>query len=290
MEGTFIKQIGSKGNGPGEYRNIGNVVYDEKDNRIMITSTSYPGILVYNENGDYIETLLKQVHLSHWSLLNNETIALNIGNYMGDSKEKLAFILLSGDTLSTIPNFDLFNGSKAPLSLNNMAIFYPFKGNVYYNRMFNDTIYYLNKDRDLIPQYIFLSSKHKIERSIRADAMNFVNTTIDYILPWQIIETDKYLFVNMFRNKKGLKPYFYDKDKNKFISVTNSEDHDSDGFINDLDNGVVFYPQYKLQDKMVCMILSPTHILELKERSLLSNMFLEVNEDSNPIIAIVEII
>jgi hypothetical protein len=290
MDGKFIRQIGRKGNGPGEYGNIGNVVYDEKNNKIMITSTSTRGILVYDDKGDYIETLLNRMNLSHWALLNNEMIALNIGNYMGNSRKKLAVISLSGDTLSTAPNFDLFNGSRSPLSLNNMAVFYPFEDKVYYNRMFNDTIYYLDKNRELVPQYIFLSSRHKLESTIRADAMKFVETTVDYILPWQIIETKKYLFVNMLRNKRGLKPYFYDKDKNKFISVINAKNRNSDGFINDLDNGPVFYPNYKIRDKMLCMILSPAHIVGLKKQALLApDMFLGVKEDSNPVIAIVEL-
>jgi hypothetical protein len=290
MDGKFIKRVGSKGNGPGEYGNIGHVVYDERSNRIMITSTSTRGILVYDENGYHIETLLNQVNLSHWALLSNEAIALNIRNYMGDNREKLAVLSLSGDTLSTAPNFDLFNGSRSPLNLNNMAIFYPFEDKVYYNRMFNDTIYFLNKDYELIPRYVFLSSKHKVESTIRADAMKFVETTVDYILPWQIIETDKYLFVNMLRNKKGLKPYCYDKGRNKFVSVVSADNHDSNGFINDLDKGCVFYPQYKIEDKTLCMILRPAHIIELKKQSLLPDMFLEVSEDSNPVIAIVELI
>jgi hypothetical protein len=290
-DGKFIRQIGQKGNGPGEYGNIGIVIYDAKNSRIMITSSSTRGILVYDDNGNYIETLLNQVNLSHWAFLDDETIASNISNYMGNTREKLAFISLSGDTLSTAPNVDLFNGSRSPLSLNNTAIFYPFGDKVYYNRMFNDTIYQLNKNRELIPQYLFASSKHKLESSIRADAMKFVETAFDYILPWQIIETDRYLFVNMLRNKKGLKPYFYDKDRQKFVSLISAGNHSPDGFINDLDGGIAFYPQYKIQDKTLCMILSPTHIIELKEQSLLPDaLFPEVNEDSNPVIAIVELI
>jgi hypothetical protein len=290
MDGKFIRQIGHKGAGPGEYGTIGNVVCDERNNKIMITSASTPGIVVYDGEGNYIETLLNRVNLSHWALLNDETIALNIRNYRGDSKEKLAVISLSGDTLSTAPNFDLFNDRRSPLSLNNQAVFYPFEDRVHYNRMFNDTVYRLDKNGELIPRYIFLSSKHKLESIIRADAMKFVETTVDYILPWQIMETDKYLFVNMLRNRKGLKPYLYDKDKHKFSSVTTVDSRDSDGFVNDLDNGPVFYPHYKIRDKQLCMILSPAHILKLKEQSLLPDMFSEINEDSNPVIAIVELI
>jgi hypothetical protein len=73
-------------------------------------------------------------------------------------------------------------------------------------------------------------------------------------------------------------------------SVTNVDSRDSDGFVNDLDNGPVFYPHYKIRDKQLCMILSPAHILKLKEQSLLPDMFSEINEDSNPVIAIVELI
>jgi hypothetical protein len=290
-DGNFIRQIGHKGNGPGEHGNIGHVICDGKNNRIMITSPSIRGIRVYDDNGNHVETLLNQVNLSNWAFLNDETVVLNISNYTGNKREKLAFISLSGDTLSTVPNVDLFNESHSPFNLNNLAIFYPFEGEVYYNRMFNDTIYRLDKNCELIPQYLFSTSKHKLESSVRTDAMKFVKTTFDYILPWQIIETEKYLFVNMLRNQKGLKPYLYDKDRRKFVSVTNAGSRNPDGFINDLDGGITFYPQYKIQDKTLCMILSPAHIIELKEQSLLpDDSFPKVNEDSNPVIAIVELI
>lgn len=52
-DGRFYKEIGKRGNGRGEYKNIVDFAVDNKDNKVYILS-ELSTILVYNTEGDYI--------------------------------------------------------------------------------------------------------------------------------------------------------------------------------------------------------------------------------------------
>ncbi|MDR1645236.1 MAG: 6-bladed beta-propeller [Tannerellaceae bacterium] len=292
--GRFIKQVGRKGEGPAEHANIGTVFYDEKTKSILISSTySYAdGILVFDEKGNYKKTLLSNTRLPDWTILNDSIIVSNIPNYLGNSVTKAAFISLNGDTLSTVANDDHFRMNGSVLNLNNRAVFYTNSNNKYYMRNFNDTIYLISYMQKLIPKYVVSSSDHKASNELRADGNKFANTDFDYIIPWSIIETDRFLFVNMFRNKEGLVPYFYDKKNEEFFSIAKSIKSDLYGFTDDLTGNILsFFPQYQLSDNLVCAVLSPNTILELKKKfpDTINLDFCYLNEYSNPVLSIIKI-
>jgi hypothetical protein len=290
--GKFIKQIGNKGEGPGEHMNIGNVFYDDQSKQIFISSTySYAdGILVFDENGNYKKTILPNIRISDWTVLHDSIIVLNIPNYTGNSENKTAFISRNGDTLSTKANYDHFQMNGSPLSLNNRAVFYPYDNEKYYLRTFNDTIYRITGSCELVPEYVFSSSSHKVSDKLRADGGVFAGTDFDFIIPWSVIETDRFLFISMFRNKKGLIPYFYDKKNKEFFSM--STQSDLYGFADDLSGNLLsVYPQYILTDNLVCTLLSPNTILKLKEKNpdIINRDFCYLEEDSNPVLSVIEV-
>jgi hypothetical protein len=294
-DGKFIRQVGRKGEGPGEHATIGNVFYDDLTKNIFISSTySYAdGIIVFDEKGNYKKTLLSNTRLPDWTILYDSIIVSNIPNYLGDSMNKTAFISLNGDTLSTVANDDHFHMNGSVLSLNNKAIFYTYNSEKYYMRTFNDTIYLINHLHKLIPKYIISSSNHKVYNELRVDGRKFASTDFDFIIPWNIIETDRFLFINMYRNKKGLIPYFYDKKEKEFSSISQSVKSDLYGFTDNLSGNILsFFPQYKLGENLVCMALSPNTILELKEENpdVINLDFCHINEESNPILSIIEIL
>ena len=53
LKGKYIRQIGSKGQGPGEYPGLIDIAYDNNEDIIFITSTSNK-ILCYNTNGVFL--------------------------------------------------------------------------------------------------------------------------------------------------------------------------------------------------------------------------------------------
>ena len=52
-DGRFIRNIGAKGQGPGEYRTIWNIMIDEKQERIHLGGPSYDKIFTYDLDGKY---------------------------------------------------------------------------------------------------------------------------------------------------------------------------------------------------------------------------------------------
>ena len=60
-EGKFIRSIGSRGQGPGEFRSIQNVAFDEKNKRLFIVSFNPNKIICYHLDGKF----LKETRLDH---------------------------------------------------------------------------------------------------------------------------------------------------------------------------------------------------------------------------------
>lgn len=289
--GVFISQIGRSGRGPGEYSGITNMKYDKKTSTIYISHRAGKGVLKYDLEGNYIETIIPESFASFWTIYNGN-ILLNIANYRGDSPNMMTILKHQGDTIKTFQNNDQFvSEGGSVLSLNNRAIFYDFDNCVYYQRTFNDTLYVLKEDLQLIPSYIFQTSSYTIGSKTRADAVQYANSTEDFIFPWNIIETGKYLFVNMLRNGKGLWPFTLNKVTGEFYAVSKSDENR--GYGNDLDGGLSFFPDYKINDKQVCSILSAYQIIDFDEKNnnkLQSILGEIISDDSNPVLMIVTLI
>ena len=284
--GNFLFQVGRSGNGPKEYGRINHVEYDPVQKTIYISSAQRTGILTFGSQGTYLGSILPKHRLSDWHKKNDHFI-INVQNYHGNSRDMLIILAEQGDTLAKIPNYDFFTQEGNPLNLNDMAIIYHFDDNIYYNRMFNDTIYNVNDDNQLTPEYIFSSSSHKVDQSTRSNGAKFATTQTDYILPWNILETERYLFVEMFRNQRGLNPYLYDKTNRNFISLHNENDIVK-GFVNDLNDALPFFPQYVLDKDRLCAVLESYKIAQYKEAYPLNVSDLsEVAENDNPVLAII---
>lgn len=287
-KGAFIRQIGRKGRGPGEYSMINNMRYDKKTSLIYISHRSGKGILKYDINGNYIETIIPGNFASSWAIDNNNVL-LSVENYRGNNPYMMVVLNPQGDTLKTFKNNDKFAyEGGAVLSLNNQAIFYEFDNELSYCRAFNDTLYRVTLDSLLTPSYVFNTLSHSIDTKTRADASLYVNSQEDFIFPWTIVETSKYLFTNMLRNGKGLWPFTLNKENGEFYAVSKAEANR--GYTNDIDGCLSFFPDYAIDNNRVCSILSSYRIIEFDEKNtnkLQQLLGIKITEQSNPVLMIV---
>lgn len=104
--GKFLRNIGRKGEGPGEYRSVYDVVIDEKNNRIYLNDFGrYTGILVYNLDGDFLEKInipgitdRRKVRFT----VNDSIINAFIMTFEGDKNAVVTFTT-KGDSISSVP-------------------------------------------------------------------------------------------------------------------------------------------------------------------------------------------
>ena len=286
--GRFIKNIGRQGQGPGEYTSIRRVVVSSQTQHIYISHNGL-GILEYDTNGNYLQTILHESHLGAWAFM-GENIISDLPNYRGDNPYMFAVLNQSGDTIAKIPNNDFFKLSGRPLMFANEP-FYFYKGQMNYYRLFNDTVYNIQQETGkLLPIFRFQSTSHSVSKDLRSDAAKFATSDHDYIIPWSIIETENHLFINALRNQIGLINFLYDKQKKSFYQLASSAESQH-GISNDIDEGLPFFPDYKLNHHLVCMMIPAYDILEhIKYNPAFSNiLFSNLTEESNPVIVILHL-
>jgi len=116
-DGTFVRQIGSKGQGPGEYAVIDDINIDEKNDRIYILPFSADNILVYDLNGRIYPSIPLVERIFYGSTI----------KVFGDKREVLITKPISPNTnyFAWIQNFegDLIQGIKVTDYFKNVTSF-----------------------------------------------------------------------------------------------------------------------------------------------------------------------
>lgn len=74
--GTYIRDIGKTGKGPGEYQSIGNLFWDEKEKEIIVQSIQSNSLVFYSISGDHLKTFKMPFYLQFLNRLSN-------GSYLG---------------------------------------------------------------------------------------------------------------------------------------------------------------------------------------------------------------
>jgi hypothetical protein len=289
-QGGFIRKIGRQGNGPGEYTSIRRVVTDGETRHVYISQNG-PGILEYNIDGEYLQTLLPDNHMGAWTFMGDDIIS-DLPNFRGDNPYMLAALNRQGDTLSLAQNHDIFRLTGAPLMFTNDP-FSRYDTEINYFRLFNDTIYNIARDtRRLSPKFVFRSATHSVPLDLRQDGNAFVSSDFDYIIPWSTIETKSHLFISALRNGNGLINFIYDKQQATFSLLDNGSESDSvRGIENDIDGGLPIFPTYKLDEGVLCSVTPAYLIVEYMEDNpeFSPEIFSGLTDASNPVLTLLHI-
>lgn len=95
--GNFIRKIGQRGDGPGEYKDISDYVINTEKETISILSNLNIKIFEYDLQGKFIKDIaFSDFFPKHMNLLNNNYYALYTDN-SSDSFKDLAYVNLSGE-------------------------------------------------------------------------------------------------------------------------------------------------------------------------------------------------
>lgn len=310
-KGNFLRNIGVRGKGPGEYLGIREFSLDEKNYFIYIQANWTKQILKYSFGGKYLKTFF----------LNKDDIEIvwsrdsmfmcfsepSIGN------EKYVFKEINnlGDTIQGVKNYCLWNEKKISNSMyrfHGRNIFYRINNKLHFKGEFNDTVYTLDNNNKITPKFYVDLKSHHLPSELRLER-GYEPRGIPSEYYWDCLrETDRYIFIhyatftpNETETKLLDDGYImYDK-KNKdgsALLVNNGEY----GFINDLDGGMNFIPKYS-NDSLAFQIIETTelknymstnkfHEQDHKKSQLYENLKVRIsklNENDNPVIMVVKL-
>lgn len=283
LKGRFIKKIGNKGNGPGEFSTFDHIILTEDKKSIAIIDGNKSKIIFYDLNGNFINSkslpyrseIAEYLDKDHFVFSNTPGIydgSTNMNNTLLIS-DKSGKIINSHFPTTFTNNFNLVaHGDRLK----------KIKNNIYYNPNLSDTIFQISK-KDIKSKYVInveKLNKPGLENPDMATYIDFIKTKSSFNGAY--VEVDNFLFLGMFPN--GASPIIYDK-KNRSTIKTSK-----------LSENILFHfwgedeiiSSYK--DSILVTSINPEKILKIynqktdDEKHELQDLIQNLNEESNPVI------
>lgn len=250
-EGKFIRDIGKKGKGPGEYGTCMKMSIDEKGERVYV-HTGELGMMVFNFEGEHIKTFtypgIERYCFNAWA---RDTLLMSYFEpFMGNEPYVFVEHNEKGDTLQTIANHifweydaDYFNLS--PFEEQNFS--YHFENKLHMKGFYNDTVYSYNKSNKIVPKFFIDLGKHKLPSEFIYERK--WKRPLPENLYWTgVHETSKYILIpygyhynvnkpELEKEEKGC--VLYNKKTKEGVAI---EETKQGGFIDDITGGPDFRP------------------------------------------------
>lgn len=255
-DGEFIRKIGRRGKGPGEYRYGTNFTLDEINQRVYIRDQNK--ILVSDFDGKLIREITSNAG-SKISFNNNKLYLFGlIGNNEYANPQHYWTVL---DTLGNVL-YSKRNTTKGFLKSNSASgtrcnLRYKYNNKIYYWNQYNDTIFQL-KDTLYKAAYLFKEDVHRLTPENSAIEANLFGINQYYVINY-LIESQHYLFLK-FRQYGKSHFCIYDKQEEVFKNNTSNDKH----LRNDIDAGLPFSLEEVINFRDNEYLLSWIEAIELK--------------------------
>ena len=286
--GKFLRQISRLGQGPGEYIGLLPSFWDAKNEQVCVRGVNNQYIF-YNLDGtiSHYTSLIPGLFVEYKDLYVHYC-----PNMFGDQTMRIGFRDKTGVLIDSIPEYRSWKRTKTSWGTHEDRWLYVFNDGLYCKDLYCDTLYCI-KDFALHPRYVFntggLAVPYKIqeggqyERKMTLNGPSITDRYEQYMCILKIFEYNKYLY---FTVEYRLKTYYaiYDKTENMLKIMQNI-------FENDLDGGLPFWPQRMVSDNEMMCVFPADKLLELDVSKItdekLKNVLNSLEEDSNPVVAIV---
>jgi hypothetical protein len=292
--GKFLRKIGSKGRGPGEYIYGLDFTVDKKTETVYINDLTE--IKTYNKEGKFLRSFsLKQFG----DMINTiEFFNSKLFVFYAIQNENTPYEWIVFDTIGNVITKEKRRIPQFTSNVGGGEGAYYFNNKIGFWNQYSDTIFLISDDFRRTPSFIISPGDHRFPKS----RINAPTELSNHMSLRQIFETHHFLAVRYIFNEVN---YFalIDKESNR-IFLFNWEFDGSGGILNDLDGGTRFLPKayyteddreyiigflypYQLKDLISSNDFknsSPKYPEKKKELEKLAN---SLKETDNPVLMIV---
>ena len=296
-DGKFVRNIGRRGQGPGEYNYIRQVDVDEKAGKVYVQSTGRR-LNVYDlETGKFLQSgKLANVETSSFLMQNDSTMVSYVENSNGQQKTMIYVSSLSGNVQHEFPRHELFEVKGGAYSYGGTHDFYlsRYQNMINLKEYENDTVYTITPE-GLQKRYIIDTGKYgiKLEHTYPAlsgDEAAYNRLAAGY-MRYAVLETQNYLFLpythwaGSERNRP--KMAMYDKRTGECYRVKDNLIKD------DLTHAMyVYFPHCAFDEHTLVLDFQASQIYKMAEQNpeILNHPQLKgLQEDDNPVLMIVHL-
>ena len=217
--------------------------------------------------------------------LNDTTMIIYSHNQTGENEYNLQIRTFSGEVLKTVPASNRFEriDKTARVSFNNECVFYNYGSNIYMREFTCDTIYKIDTSMNFIP-YCSLELGDKLPPANSREEWKSY-----YLRFGKIIETKRYLILSEtgVTSSDARFGFIYDKTSGRTIHLNHIDD--GNGFRNDLDGFINFWPIKSRgnETQEIWQIIQAEDLLKQASYKQKKYPFLRtIHEEDNPIVII----
>ncbi len=285
--GKYIWKIKKVGKGPGEYLHITDVIIQPENDLLYILDNTQRKIIQYNLNGEFQKEIHLSVSTGSFSQIDDCFVLWNPPWGFVDQNNCyfLTFLTLNGVKIKTINREGNNNSFRGGLLTS--ADFYMLNKILYIKDTYHDTVFRISKNYTLEPHFIISQGKYKMTREMSENIWlreKYMNEYISQLVFW---ETDNLIIFSFFMEKYYL--VIYDKQLSSFIHKSEGSLNKYAEIQNDLDNGTAFIPWFYKQTKLYGFFTPEEFKQNSSENPAISRMFSALNENSNPVVMIIEL-
>ena len=198
-DGKFIREIGHKGNGPGEYSRTYSVMPFNEGKNIVYAGRNRKRY-GYSLDGQLKDTLALPELVSEIGNIDDNVFAGYLPDYFGDQKNKLALFSHKDPLIKTFPNYLSAPKTSSIIVWNPGSWFYKQDKQLYFFQLFNDTVFHVETN-SLTPKYVFNMGQYSPPYEMKTSPV-FESTK--YFFMRTIQESSKYLICSFNFNEKKL--------------------------------------------------------------------------------------
>jgi len=315
--GKYRCSVGHLGEGPDEFVSVRDIDLIPGTNQLFMDASPRKYFL-FDTDGNLIQHLQYPNYPPDYSAygvtrLNANIYYADIVSYLNIHYQGMLFRVDSSlsEVIKEFPNYvhrekeykHSFSGTYE------VATTYRFKDNVRTYKAISDTVFTVGPDMEMRTAYIFDFGKYKATPEWMLAMIR--NKEHNYVYPQGIFESDAFLFLNIFMgnhapeqfdfvktysdgtkvNSTNFNVYGVFNKKTGELKLLNQPEKGKQGFKNDLDGSMVFWPNYISSDGKMVSFCDAQDFLDYYE-SLedpspeIKRLAANLSSDSNPIIVI----
>jgi hypothetical protein len=285
--GKFVRRIGNRGRGPGEYPSIKDISADENSQRFYILANYLKQIMIYDFDGNYLGTIpYKEDSIEKFDIIDTGMFALQTHPL---ATTLLTTSIIDGKGASILKFYNRLYHNVNEISIKAPIITYRYNYKLFLKDGRNDTVYNITS-KGVIPYFVYNLGKYK-------PPLTFPSAeSAKYVIIYNIFETDRFIY-SFFYYKDATCVSKYNKESKETV-VSIPKNKLQTGIINDFDNGANFilddFPiAVKTVQKELLLALAPNMLKAFKEDNNIAGNFKALisryNEGDNPVIIVIKL-
>ena len=297
-DGSFVRQIGNFGQGPGEYLGVYDIFIDENKNELILSTTGKH--LFFNLSGKHLRTIdISKMHMYLWIYYNNQFLSGSpSGVYPGTFPVYTIWTLDMQQINSFIQSVPVEHKEIGGVAIKDrdgpLISKYMYKNKHYVRETdLNDTVYVVNNN-NLTPKYILNTGKYGVTAVEKGIFDIDLFAKFAHVI--SVAETEAYILFR-YKYKNAMNCAYYKKDSGKLEYFNTNED----GIPNNYDGGLDFWPKKQINNEWYCFhdaydfqekaskhkALSP--IISQTSSQKFKNVVKKLDPDDNPVLVIAKI-